>query len=615
MRVVAAVAHGCALVWAATACAEEAQFSKEPFSGDELRSGKTIVETECRALPGAVWVMVERQGECIRYYHSAAGGGSVPGGSADAIVLLSNDVATTNPRGDVQPYDYYVRLTPTSIQAGSEYWSRRLKFPYLHLGRPGTYGSSGAYAQRRTQREIDTVSAALDAIKAAHGYTKLHLVGSASAGHTAAALLAQRTDIGCAVLASPLASLRSWLAESGRTEDVAGKHRVDPITLVDKIAKRADLRIFVVTDPDDYVISARSQTLYVRHLEAAGLPVRQVFAAAPDHAAHELLPDARGIAAACAKGITSDSIVDTYQNKRPEIPPDADDPPLHTARTLKSGVVITEPECRKLARTVWVRVDGRGYCVRHWMSAAGGMKDEATVFIHGDLGSGKIGEFGRLNGYASRVTAGQIQRSAHYWSRVHAAPYFAIGRLGAYGSSGNHGDRKKLIEIKVVMAALDALKEEHKIRRFHLVGQSGGGHTVAALLQMRPDIGCAVMASSGLSHKTATRDRGLAINERHRINYDPIDHVSAMRDRPGQRLFVLSDPEDRFVSFGSQREFVERVREAGLPIVQISASAADEDHHGLQSEGLRLAADCAKGVDDRTLISRYQTAQPPVARR
>jgi hypothetical protein len=164
------------------------------------------------------------------------------------------------------------------------------------------------------------------------------------------------------------------------------------------------------------------------------------------------------------------------------------------------------------------------------------------------------------------------------------------------------------------MAALDALKAEHKIRRFHLVGQSGGGHTVAALLQMRQDIGCAVMTSGAMSHKTAARDRGLPITERHRINYDPIDHVAAMQDRPGQRLFVLSDPEDRFVSYRSQREFVERVRGAGLPIVQIAAMANDEDRHGLQSEGLRLAADCAKGVDDQTLISRYQTAQPVAQR-
>jgi pimeloyl-ACP methyl ester carboxylesterase len=306
------------------------------------------------------------------------------------------------------------------------------------------------------------------------------------------------------------------------------------------------------------------------------------------------------------------TILRTYQNN---LEPNADDPPLHTAAALQHGVTITEPGCRRLATALWLRVDGRGFCVRHWMSTAGGMRDEATVFIHGDLVSGRIDESGRLNAFASRVTAGQVQRFAHSWSRVHAAPYLAIGRLGAFGSSGNHGDRMMLIEIKVVMAALDALKEQHNFKRFHLVGQSGGAHTVAALLQMRQDIGCAVMTSGAMSYKTAVLDRGLPVTARIWAGYDPIDHVESMQDRPGQRLFVLSDPQDRLVSFRSQREFVEQVRGQGVPIVQITASAGDEDHHGLQSEGLRLAADCAKGADDQTLIARYQTSTQPVARR
>ena len=117
--------------------------------------------------------------------------------------------------------------------------------PYIHLARPGTYGSSGAHAQRRTQREIDVVSAALDAIKAAHGYHRLHLVGYAEGGHTAAALLAQRTDVGCVVLASALVSVRSRLAELGRSEDVTGnRDPIDPIALVGKIAKRPELAHF-----------------------------------------------------------------------------------------------------------------------------------------------------------------------------------------------------------------------------------------------------------------------------------------------------------------------------------------------------------------------------------
>jgi dienelactone hydrolase len=501
------------------------------------------------------------------------------------------------------------------LQSSSAGWSRNLKVPYILLARPGVYGSSGVHAERRARREIDLVSAALDAIKAAHGYRRLHLVGYATGGHTAAALLAQRNDIGCAVLASAFVAVRSWLAETGRSADVTGnKHPVDPIALTGKIAKRPDLRIFVVTDPDDTVISARSQTQYFRSLVAAGLPARQIFVAAPDAYAHELWRDGRMIAASCSRGTADDTIVSIYQNKVPATPPDADDPPLHRAELLRTGARLAEGDCKALPKAAWVRVQGRGFCVRYWMSTAGGTKDEALVFIHGDILPGQIGKAG-LNRYAAVVTAGRMQRDAHAWSRIHGAPYLAIGRVGAYGSSGDHRDRKRPIEIKVMMAALDALKAEQKLARFHLVGQSGGAHTVAALIQMRADIGCAVIASGGVSHKSAIRDRGLAVTARIRENYDPIDHVGAMQNRPGQRIVVMSDPDDRFVSFRSQREFVERVRGAGLPILHISAAAGDEDFHGLESEGRKLASDCSKGVDDATLISRYQTKSVTAARR
>jgi hypothetical protein len=74
--------------------------------------------------------------------------------------------------------------------------------------------------------------------------------------------LARRTDLGCVVLASSLLSVRSGLAESGWDQDVTGnKHPVDPVALVDQVAKRPGLRIMVVTDPDDIVISARSRPL------------------------------------------------------------------------------------------------------------------------------------------------------------------------------------------------------------------------------------------------------------------------------------------------------------------------------------------------------------------
>ena len=89
-----------------------------------------------------------------------------------------------------------------------------------------------------------------------------------------------------------------------------------------------------MTDPDDTVISARSQTAYYKRLAGAGLPVVPIFAAASNSSSHELNREGLRLAAACAKGATDHVIVSRFQNKMPATPPDADDPPLHKPEML-----------------------------------------------------------------------------------------------------------------------------------------------------------------------------------------------------------------------------------------------------------------------------------------
>jgi dienelactone hydrolase len=584
-------------------------FATQPFSATELLSGLKLSEAACSALPTAVWVVVAGHGECIRYYLSAAGGSGT-----EALVYFSPDVVSNNSRGEATPNEEYLETSPAQLQAVSASWSKDLHLPYILLGRPGTYGSSGEHAKRRTAQEIAVVSAALDAIKARHGYKRLHLVGHTEGGHTAAALLPLRTDLGCMVLASSLLSVRAYLGELGTDKDFTGnRNPIDPIASVDRIAKRPELRIFILTDPDDVIMSARSQTSYANRLIAAGLPARQIFAAASGLSAHDLLRQGHEVAAACTKGAEDQKIVATYQNNVPDVAPDAPDPPLHAPQVLAGGTATNEGRCKTLATALWVHVDGRGYCVRYWISTAGGRRDEAIVFFHGDIGA-YINNKLQLSSHSAAATSGAMQRRANQRSRVVQAPYIAIGRIGAYGSSGDHRDRTRPIEARVAAAALDALKERYGFKRFHAAGQSGGGHTVAALLQMRADIGCAVMASGAISFRSAIRGVGrwspAAIKER----YDPIDFVAAMGERPGQRMIVLSDPDDRLVSFRSQKEFVDRVRAKGLPILHITAAAGDEDFHGLEWEAVRVAGDCAQGLDDTGLVTRYQTKTAPARR-
>jgi len=53
-----------------------------------------------------------------------------------------------------------------------------------------------------------------------------------------------------------------------------------------------------------------------------------------------------------------------------------------------AGVSVTEADCRASPiDRLWVRVENRGFCVRFWLSTAGGRKDEALVAFHGDIGA------------------------------------------------------------------------------------------------------------------------------------------------------------------------------------------------------------------------------------
>jgi pimeloyl-ACP methyl ester carboxylesterase len=213
------------------------------------------------------------------------------------------------------------------------------------------------------------------------------------------------------------------------------------------------------------------------------------------------------------------------------------------------------------------------------------------------------------------MTAGRMQREVQRWSRLYGGPYIAIGRLGAFGSSGDHRKRRSLLEIRVVIAALDELKVRHGLRRFHLAGQSSGAHTVAGLAQIRGDVGCAVMAAGVISLKTRARDQGRKIEAGIKALYDPLDHVAAMQPHPGRRMIVMSDPDDQIVSFRSQREFADRVRAKGLPILHVSADAGTESFHGLHNESQNMAIDCAKDMDDNALLPNTRTSRrrSPVA--
>jgi pimeloyl-ACP methyl ester carboxylesterase len=289
----------------------------------------------------------------------------------------------------------------------------------------------------------------------------------------------------------------------------------------------------------------------------------------------------------------------------------AGDRPLHTIKLLRDGLRLDERQCRSNPTALWLRADGSPFCIRYWIaSPTGAPGEEALVLLHGDIGRRVNGRYVLADD--DRFTASNVQYEARAVARIYPGHAMVLGRPGTYGSSGSHlAERRTVGEVGAVAAALDGLKARHGIKRFHFAGHSGGGHIVAALAQARNDVGCAVITSGALSVRTMQHDAGRPVDRRPHVFYDPIDHVTRMAARPNLRLMVVSDPDDKIVSFRSQREFVDRVREHDLPIVHITAAARDKQSHNLHAHGIRLAADCAQGMDDRALIAKYQTKPRP----
>jgi dienelactone hydrolase len=231
---------------------------------------------------GFIRLQVDGRPEDVRFYGKQGGANVAP------LVYLSSD-CLQQVDGVWSVFKSYGEQSPLTVQEWAEQMSVSLGRTFLALGRPGLFGSSGNHRERRRPREVAIVSAALDALKAAFGWTIIDLAGLSGGGHLVAALIAGRSDVGCAVIASGNVSVRQRNAEMKWETDITGfSDFVDPIDLVDRVAKSPPRRLIVLTDPDDKIVSAASQSAYAAALRKAGVAVDHRFVRALEPTRHVL---------------------------------------------------------------------------------------------------------------------------------------------------------------------------------------------------------------------------------------------------------------------------------------------------------------------------------------
>jgi pimeloyl-ACP methyl ester carboxylesterase len=262
------------------------ELAGEPaFSSEDLLRG-VPADPDRRSQPGWIWVEAEGRPESMRFYGALGGR---PG--ACPLIFLEGDVIRQGNRfnGDAVATDRYSRMTPFLMQAEAEQLSSVLGRPFVNLARPGAYGSSGDHGQRRREREVALVDQALDQLKEAFGWRRLDLAGQSGGGHLVAAIMARRSDVNRAVIASGNVAVRKRNREYGRDVDATGyADSVDPIDTVSAVAKNPPRRIIVLTDPLDAVVSADVQGAYVHALRGVGVTVEQRLLPAIDPRHHVL---------------------------------------------------------------------------------------------------------------------------------------------------------------------------------------------------------------------------------------------------------------------------------------------------------------------------------------
>lgn len=268
------------------------------------------------------------------------------------------------------------------------------------------------------------------------------------------------------------------------------------------------------------------------------------------------------------------------------------------------GITMTRAQCTAVANTVWVNASGRDLCVRYYLSTAGGEGTRPLVFIQGDY-------FGKLDpktwsfpdpSDAADINTDDLMKMADSFSKLAKTTAIYLARIGVEGSSGNHTARKTVLELNMMNAALDAIKQRYGFEGFHLVGQSGGSKLIGGLVGLRHDIACAVAGSGPLMTPGSPKP-----SDPGRTFFDAAQKIPQIAQNQSLRLMLVTDPADKRVPIAQQAGFVDKMRQAGRPIPEFMVEATDEEHHGVVVYSQLVAAGCVLGKTDAEIARAVST--------
>lgn len=260
------------------------------------------------------------------------------------------------------------------------------------------------------------------------------------------------------------------------------------------------------------------------------------------------------------------------------------------------GITMTRDECAAKPQTLWLNVYGQDFCVRYYLSTAGGQGSRPVVILNGDH-NGPV-DPARWTwadpSKASDVNTDKLAAMADQFSKLARTTAIYLGRIGVEGTSGTHLSRKTLVELHLMDAALEAIRQRHQFEGFHLFGESGGGRLVFGLAQRRRDIACLVSGSGQIVTRGEPRAGDPA-----RTFFDITGKVALLAQNRALRMMVVSDPNDQQVPTAAQQTpMVQALRQAGYVVPHLLVEATDPKRHGVIDYGAIAMGGCVLGRHD-----------------
>lgn len=270
-----------------------------------------------------------------------------------------------------------------------------------------------------------------------------------------------------------------------------------------------------------------------------------------------------------------------------------------SADGLVRGVSATAEQCAAVPSAVWAKLpSGEGECIRYWAAGLQAANPRVMLYIPGDQLA-----FDRPEpGYVDRNPKIMQGVADNMQSRA-GVPVVLMSRPGLFGSSGEHKQRRRELEPRLMSAALDEIKARHGIDELGLVGLSGGGHIVASLLGWRSDIVCAVPVSSVSSPKLRWQGMGRTTDlTGYADSYEPVDNLRREKLNPNLRVFVLGDPHDSNVLWTTQLPLAAKLKELGAAVEILTGEGTDRQRHALGGSGRLIGSLCLRDKKTQEIL-------------